>query len=503
MKRCPICNAQYDPRIVYCFREGARLDASVASSSNQKLITSHLDSMGKHSMDSMETLDNISIDDLLQIGGGGFQGFGEFAPVESLSPQDNKLELTADELQLDSSEPDAQNGLDTEEPDDIENILDSFGSDVGAHLDDTLDGIQVGQILNDSTLDMPNSNEILPGDTRDVLVDGLDVPTMTESDLNRFHEHSTLDELDAWEASGPIMQEAARDALAQHRNRTDDAAAPDASYQTETESQTSNGGGKGPLVAVSALLVLGVGVWALSGSGESDSSSPAPEVSVDVADQEVPMVPMVPVKTANSPKGQGDAIASEKVLSKKSDGDKDSEVLGTANGTGQNKKETSEAKPVAKVNVSAPKAPTVEPKTPTSSSNAAVSKSTKAKSSTPPKPAKKSVPAKPKVKVKKKTPPPKPKTEPKPIPQKDPQEDNGWGAVQSGGWGAETCGVTVNSNVASAKVYIDGVQKGSVGKSLSIDCGQHKMEVRSEGYQSVTRSIDLMSAASFTIELSR
>ena len=500
MKRCPICNTQYDSRIEYCFRDGARLDASTASSPTQKLMTSHLDSMGKHSMDSMETLDNISIEDLLQIGGAGFQGFGEFAPVESLSSQGNKLELTADELQLDSSEPDAQSGLDREEPEDLENILDSFGSDVGAHIDDTLDGIQVGQILNDSTLDMPNSNEILPGDTRDVLVDGLDVPTMTESDLNRFHEHSTLNELDEWEASGPIMQEAARDALAQHRNRTDDGAASDTNYQTATESQTSNGSGKGPLVAVSALLVLGVGVWALS--GESDSSSPAPEVSVDVADQEVPMVPMVPVRTANNPKAQEDAIANEKILSKKSDGGKDSEVLSTGNGAGQNEKETSEAKSALQVNVSDPKAPSVEPKPPTPSNTAAVSNNTKAKSS-PPKPAKKSVPAKPKVKVKKKTPPPKPKTEPKPIPQKNPQEDNGWGAVQSGGWGAETCGVTVNSNVASAKVYIDGVQKGSVGKSLSLDCGQHKMEVRSEGYQSVTRSIDLMSTASFTIELSR
>ena len=129
------------------------------------------------------------------------------------------------------------------------------------------------------------------------------------------------------------------------------------------------------------------------------------------------------------------------------------------------------------------------------------SNSTKTKSAAPPKPTKKPTPAKPKVK--KKTPPPKPKTEPKPIPQKDPQEDNGWGAVQTGGWGVEVCGVTVKSNVSSAKVYIDGVQKGTVGKSMSLDCGQHKMEVRSEGYQSVIRSIDLTGDASFTIELSR
>ena len=99
-----------------------------------------------------------------------------------------------------------------------------MGGDIGAHLDDTLDGIQVGQILDDSSLDIGNSNELLPGDTLDVLVDELDVPKMTESDLNRFQEGSVpdLDGLDAWEASGPIIQKTARDALAQHRMRVDD-----------------------------------------------------------------------------------------------------------------------------------------------------------------------------------------------------------------------------------------------------------------------------------------
>ena len=43
--------------------------------------------------------------------------------------------------------------------------------------------------------------------------------------------------------------------------------------------------------------------------------------------------------------------------------------------------------------------------------------------------------------------------------QKDPQEDNGWGAVQSGGWGASACAVRVNSNVSAAKVYIDGQRR--------------------------------------------
>ena len=501
MKRCPICNTQYDSRIEYCFRDGARLDASVASSSNQKLITSHLDSMGKHSMDSMETLDNISIDDLLQIGGGGFQGFGDFAPVDSLSPKGNKLELTADELQLDNPEPDAQSGLDTEEPEDIENILDSFGSDVGAHLDDTLDGIQVGQILNDSTLDMPNSNEILPGDTRDVLVDGLDVPTMTESDLNRFHEATSLDELDAWEASGPIMQEAARDALAHHRNRTEDTAISDLSDPSSVVSESSDTGTNKVLLGVgAALLLIVVGAFAMS--GQSDSSDTTTESTADASTQEepeVPMVPMVPVKSVGNQDERGaqeDASGTQaNAVSEKSEDARvpKSPVIAEVKDVPKKSSAPEVAKPSEPKSVSSQSKPRVSP--------VSASNSTKTKSAAPPKPTKKPTPAKPKVK--KKTPPPKPKTEPKPIPQKDPQEDNGWGAVQTGGWGVEVCGVTVKSNVSSAKVYIDGVQKGTVGKSMSLDCGQHKMEVRSEGYQSVIRSIDLTGDASFTIELSR
>jgi hypothetical protein len=102
-----------------------------------------------------------------------------------------------------------------------------------------------------------------------------------------------------------------------------------------------------------------------------------------------------------------------------------------------------------------------------------------------------------------KTPPPKPKTEPKPIPKKDPNVDNGWGEVQSGGWGADNCGVTVRSNVSTALVYVDGVQKGKVGQSIALDCGQHNLELKAEGYQSSRRAIDLTSEASYTIDLAK
>ena len=165
----------------------------------------------------------------------------------------------------------AQPESDLQDPEDIENILDSLGSDIGAHLEDTLDGIQVGQILNDSTLDMSNSNEILPGDTLDVLVDELDVPKMTESDLNRFSQNNTRDELDAWEASGPIMQEAARDALAHHRNRTDDTVTPEANSAYPSEVESTKGGNSMPLIIGAALLVVAAGIWGCQDSDSSDS----------------------------------------------------------------------------------------------------------------------------------------------------------------------------------------------------------------------------------------
>ena len=495
MKICPLCNAEYDSRIEYCFRDGTKLDSSTSSSgTTHKLATGHLDSMGKHSMDSMETLDNISIHDLLQIGG-RFQGFGEFTPIEAPESKDGNTTIASrselhSELEQDGSGKNAveQTGM-LSDDEDIEDILDSLGGDIGAHLDDTLDGIQVGQILDDSSLDIGKSNELLPGDTLDVLVDELDVPKMTESDLNRFHEDSVpeLDELDAWEESGPIMQEAARNALAQHKMRTDDGFTgnrEESIVETTVESKRSL---PIPVLVGGLVFLIGGGIWAMF--GDSDNLESTDSEVVGVADQEVPAVPKVPVVTVKDATGNIDPSTTKSASTPSEEVEKVEQTEKAEKSTLDNKQTNANenvTKPVEKVKKPSP---SVE-STPTRPSTNTVSNTKPSKSAAKPKP-------------KKRTPPPKPKTKPKPIPQKDPQEDNGWGAVQSGGWGSSTCGVKVSSNVASAKVYIDGEQKGSVGKKLTVDCGQHKMEVRSDGYKSVTRSIDLMSDASFTIELTR
>jgi hypothetical protein len=133
----------------------------------------------------------------------------------------------------------------------------------------------------------------------------------------------------------------------------------------------------------------------------------------------------------------------------------------------------------------------------------AVPVSTDSKNTAAPKPPVQSTPKKASTPKKKKTAPKKPKSKPKPIPKKDPAVDNGWAPVQSGGWGPSSCGVQVSSNVSSAQVFVDGVQKGSVGKNLTVDCGKHKLEVRADGYTSKSRSIDLTGDASFTMELSK
>lgn len=499
MKKCLLCNAEYDERVEYCFRDGNPLGLPNTSSSKQKLVTNHLDSMGKHSMDSMETLDNISIDDLLQIGGpGGFQGFGEFTPLEAPASEDGNTQIM--------SRADLQNSMEQAAPsdsDDLESILDTFGSDIGAHLDDTLDGVQVGQVLDGSPLDFSSTNEILPGDTLDVLVDDLDVPKLTESDLNRYSDRDTLDDLDQWEASGPIMQEAARDALAQHRSRSE--------VQNEHEpndfgavhsDDSKKGPGKLPLIG-GVLAVAALIFWMVSSGDSSEPQKTRDEMNAAIATPEIPMVPVVPVKDSNEKEEgsePGGLEADTEAPTAEGKGNAVNEPTGTSANGRQPDQSQSGMKPAA-----IQQQPTSNAKQPKPNVQAVVASpvtdqpKSNANQTKPKSVSKKPEPSKPKPKKTLK----KPKTEPKPMPKKDPEVDNGWGAVQAGGWGVESCGVTVSSNVSSAKVFVDGVQKGGVGKSISIDCGQHKLEVRADGYKSVTRSIDLMTDAAFTMDLER
>lgn len=505
MKKCAICNSEYDSRIEYCFRDGSLLSQGSVQST-RKMVTSQLSSM-EDPIDMMQTLDNISIDDILQIGGqGGFQGFGDFKPIEAPASKDGdtlsmsrsslkemlEVEQSASDSELSSSgsSSDSPNAVGANVPDvnqDVEDVLGSFGNEIGAHLDDTLDGVQVGQLMEDSGFSMDDTNEILPGDTLDLMVDDLDVPEMSEGELGRFNQqHSDVD-LDKWEASGPIMQDAARQALEEHRKRSgqkEDSALASGGASPVVDMPKSTTNSKAPILIGVAVLLVGGAVWLFSGNGsDSEVVNTAPSSKRTKREIVVPTV-----KQGANPDGNPDP-----------DFDKDASV-------------TDDKKEKAATDVTDGKDPSSDDKStkptppedrtdrtdrtnrtnvskPVNTSSPANKDTTSAVSKEP------TQPKKPTVK-----PPPKPKTTPKPMPKKDPAEDNGW-QVQSGGWGDVTCGVTVRSNVSSAEVFIDGVRKGKVGSGISVDCGEYTLEVRSEGYETRKRQINLTTDATFTMDL--
>ncbi len=499
MKKCAICNSEYDSRIEYCFRDGSLLDQG-STTSAPKMVTSQLSSM-EDPMDMMQTLDNISIDDILQIGGqGGFQGFGQFTPIKAPASKDGDTlsmsrsslrEMLESEERTPNSNPvesvDSEQGLGGSANQDVEDVLDSFGSEIGAHLDDTLDGVQVGQLMDDSGLNFDDTNEILPGDTLDVMVDDLDVPEMSEGDLGRFNQqNASID--DKWEASGPIMQDAARQALEEHRKRSSHKENPAvasgvASAVVEEPKPVNSSGSKTPILIGAAVLFIGCAGWLFSGSStdEKGVQSP-PKVKREIA------IPTVKQRTKNGTPVNTDAPdnpnAKEPEQAKPSSVDEMGTTVGTSQGVNVAPQDTNSDKGQGYKNQGYKNQGYKEQDAKTTSQK--------------PKPPQKPTPAPKKKSVVK--PPPKPKTTPKPMPKKDPVEDNGW-QVQSGGWGVSTCGVTVRSNVASAEVFIDGVRTGKVGSGLTVDCGKHTLEVRSEGYTTKERQIDLMTDATYSIDL--
>jgi hypothetical protein len=521
MKKCAICNTEYDLRIEYCFRDGSPLEDALKGPA-PKLVPNQLSNISDP-VDMMQTLDNISIDDLLQIGGsGGFQGFGEFSPIEAPASKDgDTLSMSRSSIQdmlTEGGNPpsipeqiiSSVNQTGEAELEDVEDILGSFGRDVGAHLDETLDGIQIGQLMEDATLDMMGTNEILPGDTLDILVNDFDVPEMQEADLEKV-EQGFSDDLDQWEASGPIMQEAARQALEQHSKHSGGAVNSASTSNNDINSSRqpeSKGSNKLPLVVGALVLLIGGGVL-LFGGGSTESVEPSSEDTTLTGN---PRLVAPPVKTL---KGNTTSVTGSKEANDKNDleGNDSNKVLDNGSIPSQGSpgviNTVDTLKGVGNIDTTS-----TEPKenstdtndvnsiTPDVQTPTKVPSSTKSQS-TATKPTVQSPPKKTSAPKKKKPAPKKPKSKPKPMPKKDPAVDNGWAPVQSGGWGVSTCGVQVSSNVSSAEVFLDGVRKGAVGKNLTVDCGKHKLEIRADGYKSNSRSIDLTGDASFTIDLSK
>lgn len=511
MKKCTICHTEYDLRIEYCFRDGSKLDATTISQSSQSIV--HPGAISGDPVDMMQTLDNISIDDLLQIGGpGAFKGFGEFTPIQAPASKDgdtismsrttirDMLEQEVKEKPVPST---VSSSVREDEVPDIEDVLGVFGNDIGAHLDDTLDGVQVGQILDDSTLDMDlsNSNEIMPGDTLDVMIDDLGMPEMSESDLQTSTDTST--DLDSWEASGPIMQEAARQAMAQHKAHTKSTSSDKPEGQAKGNTSTvgdevkaeSTSEKKSPVLLILAgvLLIGGIG-FALLGGDQKSKAISVPEKSVNAQPYTPP-----PVEVKSEPSQDDDPEDPTKVDNEETLEDSQSTQKDGANSFNAVKKNMESEKSMA-----TPISKDVVPKdaTPKTVASPTVQELKVGSTASPnPKPV-------------------KPKTTPKPMPSKDKetnkviQKDSsteaeiGWGATEnnaSTSWGsaADNCSVTVRSNVSSAEVYIDGDKRGAAGQTIPVDCGSHRLEVRAGSYQPLSKSIEVSNASQHTMDFGR
>jgi hypothetical protein len=412
--------------------------------------------------DSMQTLDNINIDDLLQIGGhtSGFQGFSGFPPIKSAEP-----------LKKSNTVPTPERSF--SEMDTLDIDLDGFGDDIDAHLEETLDGVQVGEILPSSLNFNEQEVEIQPGETLGKIADELGLPETNETDLNNLSLHSLDEDLDAWEQSAPAIQEAARQ-VQQHRDSID---------LPEEHSIPDEKRNNLVLVAVTILAIGGIGWLVTSGSspdGIEDLSKEntliqAPSIQAPKTLDEKPLIQ----------EGTPEPVEEEVVELEKED---------------VPEQETPSIEPVEVAPEKKP-APVVAKPVPRAS-----------------KPVKSSKPKAPKVnspkKVTKKVTPKKPRTTTLPIPQKPTQKKtnepkpaaaNEWGSdAQTGGWGASSsCAVTIKSNISTAGVFVDGKKVGKVGQSINLDCGSHVIIVKADGYDDSSRKVNLSEDASFTMDLDR
>ena len=470
MKKCRVCNTEFDSRIEYCFLDGERL-GNVEKPTLSKIQSVHVSNVPDPS-DVMQTLDNISIHDLLQIGGHNtFQGFGEFTPMQAPKSKDgDTLTMSRTEVQkmVEAESAKATNAPEQNPKMDFEDIMDDFGTDLGAHLDDTLDGVQVGRVLPSSSLSM-GTNEILPGDTLDVKVDDLDVPEMQEADLGIVHTKRTANDfadLDSWDNSGAVMREAVRQAHSQRKSAVDSGDGAVASVPP-----TTNSSNKMPMFAGLALLLLALGGWAFTrDGGEATVSEPVQLPKKTILAPKLPIQEKVEI---DPEAGEAEDVEAEDIEPNEVEvepeaivepQDKEVEEVPAPKNQPKNTGSTSPTQPKPVQN------PLQNPEV---------------KAPLPQKPHSLS----PKIMPQKERPVEKP-VEPQPV-----QTANLWDDA------GEKCELTVKSNVPAAILFVDGIKKGRIGVVYEdIDCGAHKIEVRAEGFSAQTKTVNL-SASSQNLEV--
>ena len=479
MKKCSKCGTSYDARINFCFRDGSHLGVKTDVVGTPRMVTTGLAGTSDP-VDMMQTLDNINLDDLLQIGQStpSFSGFDFSLPMEAPASKDgDTLNMSRSELlaglseQAPSSVDETDLDLDT-----LDFELDMLSDDIDAHLEDTLDGVQVGQLLNESSLDFSsNASEIQPGDTLDLIADELGLPEATESDIRTVDaSKNALDDFDQWEASGPVMQEAAREALKQRQMLHEEHLSPEDVSMAQTDVVSAQKSNRSVLIfGVAAIIVGFIGVLMLSNNEPTING---------------------PIKTDSS----------------MSNGDNDTVKKLDIPEPTYKKSEPAEEPPNVQPVVEEETPKTAEPVKEVEEGPTTPSRNAGSESELTQTPVVKPIEPTPQPEPKKVAPPPKPKTYPKPMPKKDkvkPVEktvqtnDN---ETQAIGWGdVSTCELMIRSNISSALVYINGSKRGKVGTKIPLDCTNYAIEVRASGYITTKRQVALVEDATFTMNLER
>lgn len=556
MKQCSKCNQQYDDRIQYCFRDGMTLEQSTST-----VKALHLDKITENvpvpsTAFDTDTLD-ISISDILDIQALsmdiGFdtmsntqeQQVSGFVPSGSISNDIEDIVLqsnTASSVSLDTSD------IDTVDfhMDDFENSVPSVAT-----------GQSVGQALVTQTLDMDEG--FLPGDTFDLPVNDV----YTEEVKRKAMQSGTGARPvtpEQWQQSGPIMEEALKQAKEQRAQIKMDPSAPVSPASTKSTVSSTNAQTVAPsssgfpkMLIASIAVILVAGLFFFMGSGAPKTSKATntskPNLQVPAINSTIPVqkVPVQDVPSANSNTEDtepvnGVDVENPDTLENIEDGvntenDTDPEAPSTIDGvdgiekTPDTQKGTEgtstepsntestnniqQVTPLLPPNTHTPvesskeqlkKEPTPkEPTTTTPSASSSVQSTQQPATQQPAtqKPATQkegSVTKSPEAKnteVQKTTTKVEKTTEKKADPPKNTTQ-----ATQTVSWGAPVeCFVVFNANVSSAKVFVDGVEKGAVGKKLSVDCGDHKAEVKATGYKTHTRNISVNGTSTFTIDL--
>ena len=531
MKQCSKCNQQYDDRIQYCFRDGMTLEQSIST-----VKALHLDKITDTPISAtafdVDTLD-ISISDILDIQALSMDiGLENISASEpSLSPNVSTVAPSGsndiEDIVLQSSIG-VSTSIDTSDVDTVDFHIDDFENSVPS-----VDNAQsVAQALVTQTLDMDEG--FLPGDTLD-LPEG-DVFT---EDVKRKAMQSGTGAMpvtmEQWQQSGPIMEEALKQAKEQRAKVKMDASGTGSSSTVAQASATQNtitptpASSGFPKIMIAAIILVAA-VFFFMGSGTTNTSdgtsTKKPNLQVPTINSTVPVVPVVPTKSETENVQSVDNTNIENSTTIENTDTNGTETPSAIDGvdgiekapitedTQQGNVVSAEGNSIAPSNTestnniqqSVPMVPSntnvpVEPsqKEPITSAQATTSATSTQKVAT----STQKENSVPKNSESKNTETQKTTTKvDKPAEKKADPPKNTTQATQSVSWGATVeCFVIFNANVSSAKVFVDGVEKGTVGKKLSVDCGDHKAEVKASGYKTQTRNISVNGTSNFTIDL--